>query len=92
MSSSAFRRGTAVALIAGSLALLPGSAHALSGPRQARSLQAAPVSGGFLGSLWSLLVSLFAGDGCGGQGGHDGHGGGDPNTDEGPGMCPHGHP
>ncbi|HZF08906.1 MAG TPA: hypothetical protein VFE33_08970 [Thermoanaerobaculia bacterium] len=46
------------------------------------------ASSGFFGSVWSLLVSLWAGDDDHGTytgGGHHG-----PSTDEGPGMCPHG--
>src|SRR5262249_12880288 len=79
------RRITASVLIAGCLCLLL-STPASAAP-SAKAWRSAMAGSGFLGSFWSLLVSLWAGD--------DGPGGAPPGpprpyTDEGPGMCPHG--
>ena len=90
MSSRISRRLVASALLAGSLGLFPGVAGATptrsSGPRQA-----AVASQSLFDSLWSLLTHLWAADDAPnhhpGQPGDPPH----PHTDEGPGICPHGH-
>jgi hypothetical protein len=89
MSRNSYRRFAASALLAGSL----GSLGLLASTVEAASATRAPVATRWsvLGSVeaaWSRLVHLFASDGTGRH--HD-HSGGGPNTDEGPGMCPHGH-
>jgi hypothetical protein len=98
MSIVIYRRVTASTLLAGSLCLLAATAEAAPAPRPGSSRPTAVVSqsgtgsswGSSWGSLWTQLVHLFASDhhdaASGGQGGH-----GDPESDEGPGMCPHGH-
>ncbi|HEV7515072.1 MAG TPA: hypothetical protein VGR07_02105 [Thermoanaerobaculia bacterium] len=98
MSSRKYRRATAVALLAGSLGLLPVTAHAAPSPHPASSSgRVVAASPSLFDSLWSRLVSLWAGDHHEGDVGNDGnydgsgHGGHHPHTDEGPGICPHGH-
>jgi len=79
---------TASVLIAGCLCLPLATPAAFAAP-SASVWRSAVAGSGFFGSVWSLLVSLWAGDGDQGgtyDGGHS-HG---PSTDEGPGMCPHG--
>jgi hypothetical protein len=88
MSGSTSRRVTAAVLIAGCLCLPLATPAAAS---SAGLWRAAATSSSFLGSFWSLLVNLWAGDDDHGgthHGHHHHHGG--PSTDEGPGMCPHG--
>ncbi len=95
MSNRIYRPLAASALLAGSLCLLAaGTAEAAPVARPARPVATAPASvfGALLDTTWSRLVHLFASDHDGaGTNDHHGHSGGDPNTDEGPGMCPHGH-
>jgi hypothetical protein len=82
MSSRTSRHVTASVLIAGCLCLpLATPAAAAS---SASLWRAAAPSSGLLGSFWSLLVNLWAGDDDHGVTHHG------PQTDEGPGMCPHG--
>lgn len=99
MSIGIYRRVTASTLLAGSLCLLAATAEAAPASHPGSSRQAAVVSpsgsgshsGSYWGNLWTQLVHLFASDHHGAaSGGYDGHGHGDPDNDEGPGMCPHG--
>jgi hypothetical protein len=99
MSSRMVRRATASALLAGCLGLSPLTVQAAPALHHASSGRVAAAGPSLLGSLWSRLVSLWAGDhdgdtdGTGDTGdtrtgsGHGHH----PHTDEGPGICPHGH-
>jgi len=98
-----YRRVTASTLLAGSLCLLAATAEAAPAPRPGSSRPTAVVSqsgsgsyggsswGASWGSLWTQLAHLFASDhhDAATGSGHGGHG--DPESDEGPGMCPHGH-
>jgi hypothetical protein len=91
MSSRIYRRATVAALLAGSLGLVPLTAYAAPPPHHASSSgRVAAASPSLFGSLWSLVVHLWAGDGDGGNNGYDGSGSGHRRTDEGPGICPHG--
>jgi hypothetical protein len=104
MSIGIYRRVTASTLLAGSLCLLAATAEAAPAPRPGSSRPTAVVSqsgsgsswgsywGSSWGSLWTQLAHLFASDHHdAASDGHGGHGHGDPENDEGPGMCPHGH-
>ncbi len=89
-----YRPLAASALLAGALCLLAGTAEAAPVARPARPVAAAPASvfGSLLDTAWSRLVHLFAGDHDGAStNDHGGHSGGGSDSDEGPGMCPHGH-
>jgi hypothetical protein len=93
MSIRVYRRITASALLAGSLGLLAATAEAAPATRPGRQVAVASASrlGSSWDSIWSRLVRFFASDHQdAGTSGH-GHSGGGPDTDEGPGMCPHGH-
>jgi hypothetical protein len=99
MSSRMYRRATASALLAGCLGLCPLTVQAAPALHPASSSRAAAASQSLLGSFWARLVNLWAGDHDGDTDGpsdtgdtraHDGHGH-HPHTDEGPGICPHGH-
>ena len=99
MSMNSYRRLAFSALLAGSLGLLASTVEAAPTARPARQAAGRSAFGsalgwaGSAGSAWSRLVHLFASDhdGAGRPPGDDGHSGGGPHTDEGPGMCPHGH-
>ena len=103
MSIRIYRPLAASALLAGSLCLLASTAGAAPAARPARPAAAGPsVFSASLDSAWLRLLHLFAGDhdGQAGSAGDasdasnasgDHHGGHHPDTDEGPGMCPHGH-
>jgi hypothetical protein len=91
MSSRMVRRATASALLAGCLGLYPLAGQAAPAPHLGSSGRVAAASQSLLGSFWSRLVSLWAGDHDGGPGGPGGNDPRHPHTDEGPGICPHGH-
>jgi len=92
MSNRISRRIVASALLAGCLGLFPVAAGAAPA-RPSGSRQATAVSRGLFGSLWSQLVRIVAGDTTGNSGnpGNSSPGGPPNRSDEGPGICPHGH-
>jgi hypothetical protein len=94
MSIRIYRSLAASALLVGALGLPAQAATASPVVRPARPAVVAAGPGAFasvLDAAWTRLFHLFAADHGAGSSSHHGHSGGDPDTDEGPGMCPHGH-
>jgi hypothetical protein len=97
MSIRSYRSLAASALLVGALGLparISAATTASPAVRPARPAVAAAGPAAFasvLDAAWTRLFHLFAADHGAGSSSHHGHSGGDPDTDEGPGMCPHGH-
>jgi hypothetical protein len=100
MSIQIYRRLATSALFAGSLCLLASTAATAAVPRAPRPVPPAPSFVGpsvfaaivdSAGSAWSHVLRFFASDNGGSGNQNGGHSGEGPHTEEGPGLCPHGH-